>query len=534
MSKAQAFLRFGLCPMLLSLPLGAATCNNLVSLKLASATITAAEVVTAGGFVPPNPFPPPAPATFKSLPTFCRVQGVIQPSSDSHIEFEVWLPVSGWNRDYMGVGNGGFAGSISYTAPPEISVNAPGMATELAAGFAVSSTDTGHQAGQGDAQWALGHPEKIVDFGYRAIHETAEKSKAIISAFYGKEPKRSYFDSCSGGGRQALMEAQRFPADYDGIIAGAPANFFTHASAGLIARVQATEADPASYISAAKLPAIQSAALADCDALDGLKDGLIDDPRKCGFDPAKLLCQGAESDGCLTQPQVTALKELYAGAHTSKREQIYPGIFPGGETGVAGWGMYITGSGPGKSFSYISAVQIGKYEIFQNPAWDYRSFDLDRDVKIIDDALGQRFNATDQNLKSFKNRGGKLILFHGWSDPILAPTATIDYYESVAAKMGRKDAESFTRLYMVPGMNHCGGGPGPNSFGNAMTVALQHWVEQGSALDRIVATKYNTDGDPSSGVARTRPLCPYPQVARYQGSGSIDDAANFACRMPAK
>lgn len=531
MKNAKRSVRFGLCPLLLSLPLGAATCDSMASLKLANTSITAAQVVAAGAFVPPNPLPPPALAAFKSLPAFCRVQGVIQPSSDSHIEFEVWLPVSGWNRDYFGVGNGGLAGSISYTLPPDISDNVPGMAPELAAGFVVSSTDTGHRA-DADAQWALGHPEKIMDFGYRAIHETAEKSKAIIRAFYGNGPKHSYFDSCSNGGRQALMEAQRFPSDYDGIIAGAPGHFLTHGNAGLIARIQATEADPASYISAAKLPAIESAALAACDALDGLKDGLIDDPRKCGFDPATLLCQGAESDGCLTQPQVTALKKLYTGAHTSKGEQIYPGIFPGGETGVAGWRMYITGSGPGKSFSYLGAVRFGKYLAFQNPAWDYRSFDLDRDVKIIDDTLAERFNATDQNLKSFKSRGGKLILFHGWSDPIVAPTGTIDYYESVAAKMGRKDAESFTRLYMVPGMAHCGGGPGPNSFGNAMTAALQHWVEQGSSPDRIVATKYNNDGDPLSGVARTRPLCPYPQVARYQGSGSIDDAANFACRMP--
>jgi feruloyl esterase len=432
----------------------------------------------------------------------------------------------------MGVGNGGLAGSIYYAPPPDLSGSVPGVAQELAAGFAVSSTDTGHRAGQGDAKWALGHPEKIVDYGYRAIHETAEKSKAIIRAFYGMNPKGSYFDSCSNGGREALMEAQRFPSDYDGIIAGAPGYFATHLVAGIIAVAQATEADLTSYIPASKLPAIESAALAACDEIDGLKDGLIDDPRKCHFDPATLLCQAAESNACLTLPQVAALKKLYAGARTSRGDQVVPGYFAGGETGVAGWGMYITGRGPGTGSAILGAAQFGKYVIFQNPEWDYRSFDFDRDVKIADDTLGQRLNATDPNLKSFKSRGGKLILFQGWSDAAVPPTGTIDYYESVAATMGRKDAQSFTRLYMVPGMKHCGGGPGPNNFGNAMITALQHWVAQGPAPDKILATKYKTDGDPSSGVARTRPLCPYPQLARYQGSGSIDDAANFACRMP--
>jgi feruloyl esterase len=527
---AKTFVRFGLCPVLLSVPLGAATCESLASLKLPKTTITAPQVVAAGAFVPPGPTPNAAAlAPFKRLPAFCRVQGVIQPSIDSHIEFEVWLPMSGWNRDYMGVGNGGLAGSIVYSPPPDLSGSVPGMAQELAAGFAVSSTDTGHKGGAGDGGWAPGHPEKIVDYGYRAVHETAEKSKAIIRAYYGSGPRHSYFDSCSNGGREALMEAQRYPADYDGIIAGAAGMSFGTA-AGIIAGLQAMETDPASYISASKLPAIESAALAACDALDGLKDGLIDDPRKCHFDPATLLCQGAESNTCLTQPQVAALKKLYAGVRDSKGDQISPGYFPGGETGLAGWRMYITGSGPGNG-RYAAAVQFAKYVIFQNPAWDYRSFDVDREVKIADDTLSH-LNATDPNLKSFNSRGGKLILFQGWSDAAVPPGATIEYYENVAAKMGRKDAESFTRLYLAPGMQHCGSGPGPNNFGNAMTAALQHWVEQGSAPDKIVATKYKTDGDPSSGVARTRPLCPYPQVARYQGSGSIDDAANFACRMP--
>jgi hypothetical protein len=266
-------------------------------LKLANTNITAAQVVAAGAFTPPGAPSPngPALAAYKALPAFCRVQGVIQPSSDSHIEFEVWLPASGWNGRYLGVGNQGFAGSINYfnaIGPSGAASNAdPGLADALATGYAASSTDTGHKGGSIDGKWALGHPEKIVDFGYRAVHETAERSKAIIRAFYGEAPKHSYFSSCSNGGKEALMEAQRFPADYDGIIAGAPANSETHIFVGATLIAQAIEADPAAYIPAAKLASIESAVLATCDTLDGLKDGVIDDRRKCHFEPGTLLCK---------------------------------------------------------------------------------------------------------------------------------------------------------------------------------------------------------------------------------------------------
>jgi hypothetical protein len=248
--------RIVVCAILIAGPVAAATCESLASLKLANASITGAQVVAAGAFTPPDAQPNgQALATYKALPAFCRVQGVIQPSSDSHIEFEVWLPASGWNGKHLGVGNGGFAGSIAYTVFP--AANTPGLAEALALGYAASSTDTGHKGGMVDAKWALGHPEKVVDYGYRAVHETAEQSKAVIHAFYGETPKHSYFSSCSNGGREALMEAQRFPADYDGIIAGAPAGSITHILAAFTLDIQATEADPASYISSAKLPAIE-------------------------------------------------------------------------------------------------------------------------------------------------------------------------------------------------------------------------------------------------------------------------------------
>jgi len=519
-------------------PIFGATCDSLAHLKLQSTKITSAQTVAAGTFTLPPGTPPPPPGlgifNFKELPAFCRVQGVIQPSSDSHIEFEVWLPTSGWNGNFAGVGNGGFAGSINYAD----------LAQALGAGYATASTDTGHKGSAVDAKWALGHSEKITDFGFRAIHETAEKSKAAIRAFYGNGPQHSYFSSCSNGGRQALMEAQRYAADYDGLIAGAPAANWTHIMAGFNWDEQSLESDPARYIPANKFPAVEKAALAACDALDGVKDGVIDDPRKCHFDPSVLLCKGGESATCLTGPQISALKKIYAGPHNSKGEQVYPGFEPGGEAAASflGWAAWFSGAAPGQSAQYAFATQGGAYLIYQNAAWDYRKANFDQDVRTADETMGPKLNAIDPNLKALKDRGGKLILYHGWSDPALVPTATINYYESVVAKIGQKDTDGFARLYMVPGMNHCALGPGPNSFGAgsergansdfSMFTALQRWVEKGTAPNQIIATKYKIDGNPTSGVARTRPLCPYPQVAKYKGSGSADDAANFACRMP--
>jgi len=477
-------------------------------------------VVAAGAFAPPSG---PKAAIYKVTPEFCRVQGVLTPTADSHIEFEVWLPSSGWNGKYLGVGNGGFAGSIGYTA----------LADAVANGYAASSTDTGHQAGGTDGAWALKHYEKMVDYGYRAIHETAEKSKALVSAFYGDAPKWTYFSSCSNGGRQALMEAQRYPADYDGIIAGAPANYFTHHLAGFVWNAQALDA--AGYIPPVKLKLIESAALAAC----GSDNGVIDDPSKCHFDPATIACKGEASDSCLTEAQVAALKKIYAGPQNSKGEQLFPGYEPGGETGLGGWGAWITGFSAGKTAQLAFGNGFFGDMIFQDAAWDYRKMNFDSDMKVADDKGARIFNATDPNLKAFKDHGGKLLLYHGWSDAAIPPVNTIHYYESVLQKMGPNDAHEFVELFMVPGMQHCGGGPGPNDFGaksparadtdNSMIKSLEQWVEKGTMPAKIIATKYKTDGNRASGVARTRPLCPYPMVAKYSGSGSADDAANFSC-----
>ena len=504
-------------------PAAAQTCEKLAELKLANTTITAAQSVAPGAFTPATG--PAAP--FKELPAFCRVTGVIKPTTDSDIKFEVWMPSSGWNGKFQGIGNGGFAGYISYGE----------LATAVARGYASASTDTGH-TGQ-DASWALRHPEKIIDYGHRAVHEMTVKAKSIISALYGNGPKRSYFAGCSNGGRAALMEAQRYPEDYDGLIAGAPSNSFSKVFSGLSWNLQATLSDPASYIPAGKLKAIEAAGLAACDAGDGVKDDVIDDPTKCSFDPSVLLCKGAESDDCLTDKQVAALKKIYSGPINSKGERIVNGYLPGGETGGNGWASWITGAAPTRSLQFFFLTQAARNMIYDDPAWDFKSFNIEKDGTVADEKLAGALNATDPNLKAFKARGGKLILYHGWSDAGLSPVNTINYFDSVVAKMGKRDSSSFLRLFMLPGMQHCGGGPGPDIFGQIvpgalsdpqhdMSLALERWVEQGIAPDQIIASKRQSI-DPKSPLIRTRPLCPYPQVARYKGSGSTDDAANFVC-----
>ncbi|MGA3025713.1 MAG: tannase/feruloyl esterase family alpha/beta hydrolase [Bryobacteraceae bacterium] len=455
--------------------------------------------------------------------------GSIQPTADSNIQFEVWMPGSGWNGKFAGADNGGFGGTINYAK----------IGDALSHNYAAASTDTGHTAGSLgvlDASWALGHPEKVIDYGYRAIHETTQTGQAIVAAFYGQKPSHSYFNGCSNGGRQALMEAQRYPADYDGIIAGSSANFMTHLFA---TGVWDNQTLAVNYLPPSKLPAIEAAALAACDGLDGVVDGVIDDPRKCDFDPSSLLCQGAETDACLTSAEMVTLKALYAGPVNSARVQVFPGYPVGGQTGANGWSLWVTGPTQGTGalfgFGYYYFVNM----VYGNPAWNPYAFSIDSDVAAADAATGATLNAIDPDLTAFRERGGKLILFHGWSDPAVAAGNTIDYYESVLSNLGPKRRPSFIRLFLAPGMQHCEYGPGPDSFGqngfdqgdpqHDLESALELWVEQGVAPERIIATKYNTDLDSTSGVARTRPLCAYPAVARWVGQGSTDDAANFVC-----
>ncbi len=502
---------------LTAVPALAATCESLATAKFANAAISIAESRPAGDFTPLIG------QRYRNLPAFCRVAGSLHPSADSDIKIEVWIP-SDWNGKFQGVGNGGFAGEISYSA----------MAFAVSHGYATASTDTGHAAlPNNSAQWALRHPEKINDFGYRAIHETAVIGKAIIRAFNNSEPQRSYFNSCSNGGRQALMEAQRFPDDYDGIIAGAPANDWTHLLSAAAEDVKAMLAEPASYISSAKLPAIQAAALAACDIADGVKDGVIEDPRRCHFDPKPLLCNGVESDKCLTAPQLAALKTIYDGLRDSKQKQLFPGYSPGGEGAPGGWGPWITGDSPTKSAMFSFSTQFFMNMVYDDPGWQYNDFDQNRDMSAADTKLAGVLNATNPDLSGFRRRGGKLIIYHGWNDPAIPGMSTVNYYESVSAKMGPAALVDFLRLYMAPGMLHCGGGDGPNDFGQGhagasgdslhdVNTALEAWVEKGTAPAAIIARR----------GARTRPLCSFPQIARWNGAGSTDDAANFVCADP--
>ena len=508
------------------------SCEQLAQLALPNTKNALAQTVAAGTFTPPaavTPWMAASPSFYKQLPTFCRVTAEAKPTTDSDIKIEVWMPASGWNGKFRGQGNGGFAGEIDHRS----------LGLAILQGYASAATDTGHAADGGDATWALGHPEKIIDFAYRAIHEMTLVGKAAVNAFYGDGPKHSYFANCSNGGRQALMEAQRYPADYDGILAGAPANYWTHLLTGALWDAQATTLDPDSYIPSSKIPAIAQAVLAACDAKDGVKDGIVNDPRQCHFDPSTMLCKEGNSDSCLTQPQVTALKKLYEGAHNSQGKEIFPGFVPGGEDGEGSWPLWITGDGPGKAllfafdYGYFADMVYGKKD------WDYKKANIDDAVAASDKAYAGVLNATETNMKAFQARGGKLIIYHGWSDSAISPLNSINYYKSVVEKMGKPEADSFLRLYMVPGMQHCGGGPGPDVFGeygissvndpqHNLYLALEEWVEKGNAPSTVIASKMEGQG-PAAKVKMTRPLCVYPLEAKYKGTGDTNDAANFAC-----
>ncbi|HEX4773489.1 MAG TPA: tannase/feruloyl esterase family alpha/beta hydrolase [Bryobacteraceae bacterium] len=486
------------------------------------ATVSVAEAIPAGSFNPPRGADP-----VSNLPAFCRVAGVIKPVNDSLIQFELWMPAEKWNGKFRGVGNGGFAGSISYQE----------LGWAVRNGYAAGSTDTGHQGIGIEAGWAFEHPEKINDFGYRAIHVTAITSKAIVTAYYAQAPVHSYFLSCSNGGRQALVEAQRYPEDYDGIVAGAPANYWTHLLSN--AAWNNLHLAGSGYISAAKLPAVEAASLSQCDALDGVKDGIVQDPSQCHVNTEVLRCAGAETAACLTPNQLNTLKILYASSKGSDGTQIFPGYAPGTEAEAGGWGAWITGPAPRESLMFAFGTQFFKYMVFANTSWDYRSFDVDRDTGIADEKLGRVLNATDPNLAAFQARGGKLILYHGWGDAAIAPANSINYYQRVIATMGSNKTKQFVRLFMVPGLEHCFGGPGPNSFGqdglstgdpeNNVSSLIERWVEQGFSPERITAVKRARDGDLNSPVIRTRPVCAFPIVAQYKGQGSVDAAESFAC-----
>jgi feruloyl esterase len=422
------------------------------------------------------------------------------------IKIEVWMPVANWNGKFMGVGNGGWSGAIVYGA----------LASALNHGYAAASTNTGHDGG--DASFALGHPEKLVDFAYRAVHEMTVKGKAISETFYSRAPARSYWNGCSSGGKQGLKEAQKYPEDYDGIVAGAPANYWTHLMAGDLWPAIATHKEPGANLSPVDLAVLHKAALQTCDGLDGLRDGSIEDPAHCRFDPAAVLCKDGNTEGCLTAAKVEAAQKIYEGARNPRTgESIFPGMKPGSELV---WPALAGAQPLGIPVSYF------RYVLFKDPQWNYLSLDFDKDVASADKLDNGLLNATDPNLRPFFAHGGKLLIYHGWNDQLISPMSSVNYYNSVVGALGgtAKVSDSY-RLFMAPGMNHCSGGDGPSRID--VFTAIDEWVSKGKAPDRMVA-EHVTDNR----VDRSRPLCPYPQVAKYKGEGSLDKAESFACGLP--
>jgi feruloyl esterase len=482
-------------------PLRAGTCDGLTSLTIPNTAVSSATAVAAGPFSAGG-----RGGASRNFPAFCRVMAVARPVAGSEIHLEVWLPAAGaWNGKLLGTGNGGYSGALGYAD----------MESALRKGYAAAGSDTGHEGG--DLKFALGHPEKIDDWGWRAVHTMTETAKLIVRSYYGRLAVQSYFMGCSTGGQQALSEAQRFPSDYDGIVAGAAGNNRVRLNMGFLWSWLALYKDSADSLPIGKLRLIQQAAITACDALDGVKDGLIDDPRACRFDPGSLLCEGDDNESCLTPRQVAAVRMIYDGARNPRTgERIFSGWARGSE---AGWPGYFVGQ------PEPARLDFWRYWVFDDPIWDPRTFDFDRDVAFADAKMAT-VTANDPDLTAFQKRNGKLIMYNGTADPVVPPEDGIRYYESVQQFIGGwEQTNGFLRLFLVPGMGHCGGGPGPNTF-DALG-ALDRWVSEGAAPDRIIATHSDRGA-----VDRTRPLCPYPQMARWNGSGRLSEAASYTCAAP--
>lgn len=476
-------------------------CESLTRTALPHTTITAAEPVPAGRHTAPDG------RVLPSVPAFCRVHGVAEPVPGSAIGFEVWIPGQ-WNRRLLMFGNGGYSSAIDFA-----SMGGPA----LAAGYATVGTDTGHTGDDPDVfVQGAANPEIIVDWGHRAVHETIVNAKLIAEAYTGAEPRYSYFIGCSTGGHQALMEAQRYPDDFDGIVAGAPGNNRVALNAGFLwqfLRNHAPGDDSTPIVPAAKLPLLTDTAVKQCRGRDGglATDVFLTDPRRCSFDPASLRCPAGDAPTCLTERQVQALREMYAGARDPRTgRRIYPGWPVGSEAPVVdaagrvliGWSGYWGTTQPAR-------VNFWRHWVFDDPDWTWRSFDFRRDLRLAERKLGPVINATDPDLRPFRRSGGKLIMYTGWADPVVSAYDTIDYYRQVvrATSGGReRETREFARLFLMPGMAHCGRGPGPNVFDTLTPIV--RWVEQGAAPAEIVATKYVND-NPADGVATTRSIRPF-------------------------
>jgi Tannase and feruloyl esterase len=518
-----------------------AACERLASLSLPNTAITLAQVVNAGAFaVPVNPAArggggssalagtlgpvPDVPGRvtantaglglgynggrgippFSALPAFCRVAATLKPSPSSDIRMEMWMPITRWNGNFRGTSPNGLGGVINYNA----------MGVGLTDGFAIASTDTGHQGG--DTAW-MQVPEKVTDFAGRAMHETTVVGKALAAAYYGTAHRYSYMIECGGGSAAALHEVQKYPADYNGIVVGGHAAHLTRQIFGQLWLWLAAHPGGVAILPAAKLHVIHEAVLARCDTLDGVKDGLLENPTRCAFDPKEIECRSGDGPDCLTTPQVEAVRKIYAGPTNPRtNEKIWSPLFRGSELD---WGFFTEAAGP------IGIATSALRVILGDPAWDYRTtpVDFDRDVALADRSDLSRVNASNSDISEYVRRGGKLVLSGGWNNALVPAGAVLDYYNSVDARIGRENTRRAVRLYMVPGMIECNGGPGTDTFD--MLGVVRRWVERGEAPKGVIASRVE-----HGKVVRTRPLCPYPQVATYRGTGNTDDARNFVCR----
>jgi hypothetical protein len=489
-------------------PAAAAECGDLTRMALPNGKVTSAALVAPGAFQQPaSPGGPPGmgAGNYRELPEFCRVQATLTPTGDSDIKVEVWLPSSGWNGKFVGIGNGIWAGQLSY----------PQLAEPLSRGYAVATTDTGHTGSGLTAEWAIGHPDKLADFGYRAVHEMTVTAKRAIEAFYGRAASLSLWDSCSTGGRQGLMAAHRYPEDYDAISAMAPANPMTDLmTQSMWAGWQPNRA-PGAMVPVPQMAAVHRAAVAQCDKDDGLEDGLIGRPDICRFDPASV-------EG-LTDAQVETLRAIYRGP---------PGL-PGWPVGSEMQLAALT-QGPAPfpvALTYYSMLVFGG-----RPAWDWKTFDYTADAEAGRAYGSGILDVPASGLAAFFARGGKLLMSHGWTDGLIPATNALRFYGDLMPTLSPQQSASQYRLFMVPGMDHCAGGEGASQFDTLGTI--DDWATTGTAPERIIATRPTVaptfPGAPAGPPREplSRPLCPYPQYARYNGSGDPDEAASFACAGP--
>lgn len=517
-------------------PLAAAAvpCESLLTLALDDARITASVAVPGPTYLAPDG------VVYTGVPPFCKVSAVATPTPDSLINIEVWLPAgSDWNGRFEGIGNGGYAGTIA--------VGAPAMVVALKRQFAVASTDMGTApSGNNNADLLVGHPQKWEDWGHRATHLMTTASKQLIAAYYGRPPVYSYFNGCSTGGQQALMTAQRYPQDYDGILAGAPAANRTHIHTGLVWNFQAQKATLLSTFNSDHAKLITAAVAQACAVQSGgvAGDAFLTDPRTCNWDPGALQCSSLTATNCLSADQVAAARKIYAGARNpSDGRRILSGTTRGAETdSLFGW------QSQGRAEPQFGSLFKWVFGL----TWQGTSFDFNAHMASVDALLAPMLNANSPDLGAFRARGGKLIAYHGTADPLIPVQETINYYHRVAQtqpgnmQVAMNRTRQFFRLFVVPGMAHCAGGAGPNAFGNLFSgavlaaeppavtgthdamVALQNWVEGGTGPDQLVATKYVQD-QAALGIEAQRPICAYPQFPRYSGSGDPKSAASFVC-----